>query len=165
MVPITVLNNSIILNVGIIASKLMEIIDNFLSEFHDKMDRIAINLTLLHGVDVFTIGSINIDRNININDLIKLLIDKIDAFHNSYIHQEISLNSLRFFILNQKKSGGCNLSSKDICDTRKLSKIYNRYFALPKEMNNMSNNFHKYKIINYRSKNNNCGLVCIIRAT
>ena len=32
-------------------------------------------------------------------------------------------------------------------------------------MNNMSNNFHKYKIINYKSKNYNCGLICIIKAT
>ena len=32
-------------------------------------------------------------------------------------------------------------------------------------MNNMSNNFHKYKIINYKSKNNNCGIVCLIKAT
>ena len=29
----------------------------------------------------------------------------------------------------------------------------------------MSDNFHKYKIINYKSKNNNCRIVCIIRAT
>ena len=50
-------------------------------------------------------------------------------------------------------------------NVKKLNKIYNRYFALPEEMNNMSNNFHKYKIINYKSKNNNCGLVCLIRAT
>ena len=89
----------------------------------------------------------------------------MNEFNDSYTRQEVSLNSLRFFILKQKKSGGCNELSYDICETRKLNKIYNRYFALPEEMNNMSNNFHKYKIMNYKSKNNNCGLVCIIRAT
>ena len=89
----------------------------------------------------------------------------MNAFHNSYSDQEIFLNSLRFFILKQKKSDGCNDLSYDICETRKLNKIYNRYFALPKELNNMSDNFHKYKIINYKSKNNNCGIVCIIKAT
>ena len=140
----------------------MEIINNFLFEFHDKMDRIAINLTLLHGEEI---ASINLDRNINIRNLIILLIEKINDFHNSYIDQEILLNSLRFFILKQKRSGGCNELIYDIHECKKLNKIYNRYFALPEEMNNMSNNFHKYKIINYKSKNNNCGLVCIIKAT
>ena len=67
--------------------------------------------------------------------------------------------------MKQKKSGGCNELSYDVHESRKFNKIYNRYFALPEEMNNMSNNFHKYKIINYKSKNNNCWLVCLIKAT
>ena len=33
------------------------------------------------------------------------------------------------------------------------------YFNLP------DNNLVKFKIINYKSKNNNCGLVCLIRAS
>ena len=65
--------------------------------------------------------------------------------------------------MKQKKSGGCNELSYDIHETRKLNKIYNRYFALPEEFNNTSYKFHKYKIINYKSKNNNCGLVCLIK--
>ena len=125
----------------------MEIIIIFLSEFHNKMDRIAMNITLLHGEEI---ASINLDRNINIENLIMLLVEKIYVFNNSYIDQEILLNSLRFFILKQNRSGGCNELSYDVHECRKLNKIYNRYFALPEEMNNMSNNFHKYKIINYK---------------
>ena len=162
LVPIPVVNNSIFSNIEMITYKLMEIINNFLSEFHNKMDRISINLTLLHGEEI---ANINLDRNINIENLIMLLVNRLNAFHNSYTDEEIFLNSLRFFILKQKKSGGCNNFSYDICETRNLNKIYNRYFALPEELNNMSDNFHKYKIINYKSKNNNFGLVCIIKAT
>ena len=147
LVTIPIINNSIFSNVEMITYKLMEIINNFLSEFNDKMDRIAINLTLLHGEEI---ASINLDRNINIENLIMLMVTRINAFHSSYIDQEIILNSLRFFIVKEKKSGGCNESGYDICETRKLNKIYNRYFSLPEEMNDMSNNFHKYKIINYK---------------
>ena len=63
LVPIPIINNTIFSNVEMITYKLMEIINNFLSEFHNKMDRIAINLTLLHGEEI---ASINLDRNINI---------------------------------------------------------------------------------------------------
>ena len=82
------------------------------------MDRIAVNLTLLHGDGI---ASINLDRNINIGNLIMLLIEKINDFHNSYVDQEISLNSLRFFILKQQRSGGCNDLSYDVHDCRKLN--------------------------------------------
>ena len=119
-----------------ISYKLMDIIENFLNDFHYKMERIAINLTLLHGEEI---SSINLDTNINIENLIMLIVDRINVFHNSQSDQEIFLNSLRFFILNQKKSVGCNELSFVIYETRKLNKIYNRYFDLPEEMNNMSN--------------------------
>ena len=56
----------------------MDIIDNFLNKYHDKMERIAINLTLLHGEEI---ASINLDRNININNLIMMLVDRINVTH------------------------------------------------------------------------------------
>ena len=123
LLQVPIVNNSLYSNVEMITYKLMEIINNFLSEFHNKMDRIAINLTLLHGEEI---ASINLDRNINIENLIMLLVDRINAFHNSYIDQEIFFNSLRFFILKQKKSGRCNELSYDVHESRKLNKIYNR---------------------------------------
>ena len=45
LLQIPIINNSIYSNVEMISHKLIEIINNFLFEFHDKMDRIAINLT------------------------------------------------------------------------------------------------------------------------
>ena len=75
LLQIPIINNSIFSNVEMITYKLMEIINNFLSEFYCKMDRIAINLTLLHGEGI---ASINLDRNINIGNLIMLLIEKIN---------------------------------------------------------------------------------------
>ena len=73
LLPIPIINNTIFSNVEMITYKLMEIINNFLSEFHNKMDRIAINLILLHGEEI---ASINLDRNINIENLIMLLVDR-----------------------------------------------------------------------------------------
>ena len=79
----------------------MSIIVNFLSEFRDKIDRIVINLILLHGEKIV---SINLDKNISLTDLSTTLTRQIISFNNSYSDNEATyLNSLRFFILKQKK--------------------------------------------------------------
>ena len=77
----------------------MDIITNFLIELNDKMDRIAINLTLSHGEEI---ASITLNRNIEMEELYMLLNRKMHEFNDSYNDQVIFLNSLRFFILKQK---------------------------------------------------------------
>ena len=81
LLPIPLISNTFYSNVVIICYKLMKIINNFLSEFHDKMDRIAINLTLTHGGEI---ASISLNRNIDSDELCVLLFRKINEFNNSY---------------------------------------------------------------------------------
>ena len=65
---------------------------------------------------------------------------------------------LEIFNIEFNKSGGCNSTDQNKIVFEYIPKLAN-YFNLP------DNNLVKFKIINYKSKNNNCGLVCLIRAS
>ena len=56
------------------------------------------------------------------------------------------------------KIGGCNLTDQHKIIYKYISKLAD-HFNLP------DHKLIKFKINNYKSKNNNCGLVCLIRAT
>ena len=148
-------------NIDDLAENVHSLISNFNDENKINYDRIAINLRFTVGND-FT--SINIRKDMELNQIEDLIRNRHDDFINQYNEQNIVLHSLRFFILKQNKTGGCNHGKREISCTVKIRNIYNRYFAKP-DIKNMNGSFEKYIIKNYRSKNNNCGLVCLIKAS
>ena len=148
-------------NINDLSENVFSLISNFNNENVIDYDRIAVNLR-------FTVGnefsSININKDFDLMQLERHIRDKFNEFSNLYEEKNIELHSMRFFILKQNRTGGCNHGKKELSHTVKIRNIYNRYFAKP-DINNMSNSFEKYTIKNYKSINNNCGLVCLIKAT
>ena len=115
------------------------------------------------------IATISIDSNIllkeDYEELRNLIINKINEFNSNYsdddmYNESVKLNCLNISSVYQSRKGGCNLSTRDF-------EHYHEFTTLHKlmGMENYSKCTFNYKIHNFKSKNNNCGLVCLIKGS
>ena len=109
---------------------------------------------------------INDNETKNIEDIMEVLKRIIREFSGNYEAVNIKLDMLKAFLIESEKNGGCQNGKHDKINNSGFIPNIGEYINIPNELFNdkRARKIIKIKIINPLSKNNNCGLVCLIKS-
>jgi hypothetical protein len=134
-----------------------------------KSDFSVIKLFLSRNGDIKTIklkrkDILNNNFNAVYGELMEVVYGFIDHYNgeegtDTITEQGFRLSEITYATVYQKRTGGCNYNTKDMKCYETIANLHNLIGYEDYEGCEFS-----YNVLNYKSKNNNCGLVCIIKA-
>ena len=110
--------------------------------------------------------NINDNETKNIEGVEATLKRVIRNFSGDYEAQIVKLDTLKAFVVKVEEDGGCQNGKHDKINNSGFIPNIGNYINIPNELFNdqRARKIIKIKIINPLSKNNNCGLVCLIKS-